>query len=518
MAKAPITLVTKSTTRVAFGIALAILFIQWGPLKAIAQTCPNAPLPATVSPTPPSDVCIPTGFGGNPIDFFDDFSWRSFIAMVWPVKPGMRGVPDASQNFGPVTGPLVFETFKADWEVFQPSPDGTSEPAAPSSWQSFAGQSACRPIDVFTEVISDVISLVPFSSQPSISYPIFDGPKSIVQRSVPRDFAFGDLVLTSLSKFGNLGEAGFGNLVGFLPAQNRTYTRYATYFNQAEFNKILNDRLDLRKNFPVGLTFPNNSIDIKAAWMDMSGVPNPGRYYTRMAWVLNEFASPPTCTKITVGLVGLHIVQKTASRPEWIWSTFEQIDNVPGGVSVGRFNYNDGTGTAMPATNPDPFQSTPSATPTIFNVERKTPINPSTVATNQRYRTALQANGGPWQFYQLVMTQWPIKPQPTSASGPAQPPNTFPGTAPTSAFANVTMETFDQQSISTGCMSCHDVAGTDLVWSLAVNAWPSRLSPPSARMHRRIARPFAATRGPASAALPPELEKLKELMQSGTAH
>ncbi len=28
-------------------------------------------------------------------------------------------------------------------------------------------------------------------------------------------------------------------------------------------------------------------------------------------------------------LVGLHIMVKTRYRPQWLWSTFEQVDNVP---------------------------------------------------------------------------------------------------------------------------------------------------------------------------------------------
>src|SRR5258708_39895811 len=31
-----------------------------------------------------------------------------------------------------------------------------------------------------------------------------------------------------------------------------------------------------------------------------------------------------------MALVGLHITQKTPSAPQWIWSTFEHLDNVPG--------------------------------------------------------------------------------------------------------------------------------------------------------------------------------------------
>ena len=36
------------------------------------------------------------------------------------------------------------------------------------------------------------------------------------------------------------------------------------------------------------------------------------------------------CTARDIALVGLHIVTKTRSRPQWIWSSFEHVDNVPG--------------------------------------------------------------------------------------------------------------------------------------------------------------------------------------------
>jgi hypothetical protein len=91
-----------------YGVILALLLLASAPGPAFAQAppqCPNPPLVTISSPQLPSDVCIPAGFPGNPIAFFDDFSWRSFIAMVWPVQQGMRGVPDASRSIGPVSGP-----------------------------------------------------------------------------------------------------------------------------------------------------------------------------------------------------------------------------------------------------------------------------------------------------------------------------------------------------------------------------------------------------------------------------
>ena len=102
------------------------------------------------------------------------------------------------------------------------------------------------------------------------------------------------MVLASFSKYGNLGEAGFGNLVGPLPTQYGTYTRYFTAFNQTEFQQILGQSLYLRSNFPApsGVTFQPGALDLKAAWIDMTNVPNPERYYTRTAWVMNPFTTP----------------------------------------------------------------------------------------------------------------------------------------------------------------------------------------------------------------------------------
>ena len=104
---------------------LSFLSVALG-FPCFAQNCPLTPSPTISSPQPPTDVCIPDGFGGLPIDYFDDYSWRTFVALVWPVASGQRGVPDKTKTVGAI-GPRVFDTYKALWEVFHP--DGS----APSS-------------------------------------------------------------------------------------------------------------------------------------------------------------------------------------------------------------------------------------------------------------------------------------------------------------------------------------------------------------------------------------------------
>ena len=406
--------------------------------SARGQNCANPPVPTITSPQVPTDVCVPQGFSGNPIQFFDDYSWRTFIAMVWPVAAGQRGQPDTTKTVAS-PGPLlssrmdgrVFETFKSVWETFH------NDGSTPAAWN------------------------------------VYDAAKF---NACSATASFGDIILSSFSKFSDLGQAGVGSLVGPLVAQNTTYVRYAAGFNETEFTQILGDQLYLRRNLPTppnSLTFKNGSVDVKAAWILMDGIPHPERYYTRKALVLDPKTG--NCSQTTVGLVGLHIVQKTSTRPQWIWTTFEQVDNVPPAVGggPGTFNFNDGKGGAMPFANPYPIDPLLLPTPAPFNVQRVTPIHASTANTNTAYRNMLERSV--WQFYQLVMTQWPLD---VSQPGkPGVPANTFPGTGATSAFANVTMETFDQSKIQTGCMNCHNSTRlpTDFVWTLNDHASPTNV-------------------------------------------
>lgn len=421
-------------------------------LPSTGQDCPLNP-PVTLSPDVPQDVCIPLGFTKNAIKYFDDYSWRSFAALVWPARDGSRGLPDPSQTIGG-KGPRVFETYKAIWEVFH------NDPSAPAAWNEYDDRNAC-------------------SVKPE----------------------FGEIVLASYSKYSDLGQADIGKLVGPLVAQNGTYVRFLTGMNKLEFDQIASAKLYLRANLTQPITFKNGALDVKSAWIDMKGVPNPERYYTKRALVRDPLSGK--CSLKDMGLVGLHIVQKTPSRPQWIWSTFEHVDNVPGQRGA-HGTFNDGSGTPMPDKNPNKLEDvTTKPTPPPFNVDRVKPIHASTQKTNDQYRQELSRQGSVWQYYQLVMTQWPN--QPNRPDLPGTPENTFPGsgedpddkTTPNDAtsFANVTMETFDQKAIRTGCMNCHNYAnsgkeGTDYLWVLRNHAWPSQV--PNARRNDTALRALEA--------------------------
>jgi hypothetical protein len=235
------------------------------------------------------------------------------------------------------------------------------------------------------------------------------------------------------------------------------------------------------------MEFPTGSVIVKAAWLDMAGFPTEQvkRYYTHAAVVRNTKSG--TCSRVTVGLVGLHIIQKTPSRPQWIWSSYEHIDNVPPsrfGERV-KFTFHDGGDTKMPAENPLPIAPLAPEPVKPFNVERPffARVHPKTELTNYQYQELLK--GTVWEYYAIVVTQWPrldgnqAAPVPPSRNG--EIPNTFPGDGAFSAFANTSMETFDQGRPQLGCMSCHNRArlAADFVWSVLDHAYPPKYSAPA---------------------------------------
>ena len=126
-------------TRPHYGLIFGLLLLASTPGPVFAQTppCPDSP-PVTISPQPPSDVCVPRDFGGIPIAFFDDFSWRSFVALNWPAITGdTRGEPDIAKKVGD-GGARVWETWKTDYETFL---KGGQKPL---EWNSFDAATPCE--------------------------------------------------------------------------------------------------------------------------------------------------------------------------------------------------------------------------------------------------------------------------------------------------------------------------------------------------------------------------------------
>ena len=227
------------------------------------------------------------------------FRLARFHRAHWPSFPDAahRGVPDRSKSLGDESK-RVWETFKSDYELFPIGDDVAG--AAPSPWTNYDGRNPCG--DGIDNREKTIASFEPFAdfNQPSFTVGV---------PAIP--------------------------LVGV----NGAYTRYEIHFNEAEFSAFVASGWAQAQNLPDEshpAHLPAGSVAIKAAWLPMSEAEARaarGRYYLETAEIVDVArtlkAGRVVCSKSAVALVGLHIAIKTLSRPQWVWSTFEHVDNVP---------------------------------------------------------------------------------------------------------------------------------------------------------------------------------------------
>jgi hypothetical protein len=439
--------------------------------NAKAQGTPCPPAPSLQAPrAAPNDVCDGIHAPGEPA--FDAFAWDAFKFLVWPAQtgPGHRGEPDKLKPITDMNGPRTFETLKPDWETFKP------QAVRPSPWDAYPATAE------------------PCQNQPRI--------------------APGDLVLASYSEFGNVQEFDHINpgFTSLLVAQNQTYVRYLAAYNKSVFGKILRNGLYNPANYqhlvassqgapvlattePDGSRTEESALTIKSAWVELPKVDCTVRteierspLYVRCAWLQDP--EKLTCRKSAVGLVGLHIVVKTYSRPQWIWSTFEYEDNVPdsperNAPSGTHYTFNNGNPAQPMTDNPQPSYQVPRPAgapppgdpPNPFQVERLQQLTPNAQAANAAWRQELSKVGSVWSHYKLVMVQWPITPASPDLDAKRASPIPNCSYRGSSATVNTTMETFlqtqtlcDGKASSRTCMTCHNVARkADFVWSIPMN-------------------------------------------------
>jgi hypothetical protein len=411
----------------------------------------------------------------DPFPDFANFSWRAFIALNWPALTGAehRGQPDRYKAFGD-PGPRVWETFKSRYEVFQRGPDGHARVPAP--WASYLGRNPCGPgVDNRAKTVSAFTPYADFN-QVTFKTGVFGSP---------------------------------------LVAQNRTYTRYEVRVNRTEFDSIVAHQWYIRGKLPTlhkpGRFLPG-SVEVKAAWRLLNGRDGPAvrkRYYiAHNAEVLDvaksRRAGHPVCAPHDLALVGLHIVIKTTYRPQWIWSSFEQVDNVPpAGKGAARepdakdahlpYAYNNPALPQKLAAHPLPpvsMQNLPKLNPEPTQVVRLHPINADIMAMNRAYWALPQIRNTVWRHYMLVTTQWPTT---TVPDAPSNSGNPFPGgyvdptkpvdvyqlpknAGPPPELANTTMETY-LQAPQSSCMACHyqmsNARGRDFVTFMDNDANPA---------------------------------------------
>lgn len=395
-----------------------------------AQHGAQAPAPrdSLLSPVVPMDVVPGSDSTLQQLQHdFDVYSWKSFVALNWPV--GANGEADTTQTIGAGgDGATVWETYKDSYAVFQPggappAPWG-SPPVYPPACQNVGAQAGTPVFRMVAKAPQDVLSLM---SEPFETGPLID--------------------------------------------QDSQYVRYSVHLNRDAFEYVVANNLysaegqDSASNirFPVDTVASGDTITgaivIKTAWKVMGPNDQTGRFHTAQVLVYTDSTvvpsvTQPTCELKTMGLVGFHFAHKTQSAPQWLWSTFEQVDNVqvPQGSGL-RPSFNNPACTGCPVNQPPIPPWNPAVNGPPSQITRVLPIDSATMALNAEWQARLRAvsDSSVWQYYQLVSTQWPTNPAQTGGNPAPQ------------FLANTTLETYVQgqvPNVSSSCIGCHANATT----------------------------------------------------------
>jgi hypothetical protein len=304
------------------------------------------------------------------------FGWEMFVLVNWPELAGQRGVPD-SQRFIGNKGPTVWESYKNVSEVYQ------ANGLRPVAWE----------ID---DELPRVPTLAAVTSKERLAAigPVDSNWIHFMAEPVMID---GQRICDSLSRDIHYDVRGDRAYYDYVVNNSSGHPLYNVQGQQA----ALAD-----PNFTFN--FPVETVEVKASWRILGQFDDASRYWTAIGvyWDNNH-----VLRSSRIGLTGLHITSK--ALPNWVWITFEQVDN-----PTATFSYF--LGKKGDALGPNPNYDT------------------SLDPINRSFQQALA--GTKWQYYALMKVQTAYV---DSSSQPI-------------LMGNTQMETYFQNMSS--CISCHNLA------------------------------------------------------------
>ena len=248
---------------------------------------------------------------------------------------------------------------------------------------------------------------------------------------------------------------------GVLIDRNSNIVHYEVYMNKPMFEYVVENQFyNALTQAGSKIDFPTGSMELKASWRILDEtVDDISRYHTSKAIIYipdsalirTKGCLPPAvlnkmkvCSEELVGLVGLHMVYKTPSNPNFTWMTFEQIDNVDSHEEGGKL---------IPATFrnekkaiakcPDNSRQCDCPQQETSQISRQIPIPDWVTKVNVSVQDSLRKTQSIWANYELVGIQWAKD-------------DTRTGNPILTNLGNASMETFNQTASS--CIGCHAFA------------------------------------------------------------
>ena len=309
---------------------------------------------------------VPTDIVGGAIDAdVDDaasFAWQQFIALNWPADTtgGQRDVADTDAIFGDPenTGPLVWHTFRHKSEILP----GSGDPEGYDPGAGDFGYSTLPPVYKYEPDIGDNGIVPACPDQEPVDSPALINLDEISQIGIASMFA--GAAPTDIEPDIN----SLPQLIRFLAQGNETYYKYLVDPDALETDGDTlythpqpcptDDSTDpddynhtyckAKRNFTAvsegngtpstlpGITvdFPQDTILVKGAFRELTDdEAASGRYHQTTVRYYEDFENSDSdevhCYfERTWGMVALHIIHRTPTAPAFVFSTFEQVDNL----------------------------------------------------------------------------------------------------------------------------------------------------------------------------------------------
>jgi len=386
---------------------------------------------------------------------FDRFSWQAMVSLVWPYD-GDGNPIDAGYRH-PDAGYAWWETYRDKYSLF-------------------AGASA--PDDQCRNDLPDGALLLSAFVQASGDVLIDQAGNFVLYETRVNDIAADYIRWNGLdSAAGRMAFAQSGQSVGF-PILKLSAGAGTSPLENA--NLLASDKTSFKPGAQM----------IKFAWRIMTDPADQERYYTKPARIAvaakDAVDGRAKCLDVTVGMVGLHIVQrvKSGNGDRWIWSTFEHVDNAPLASNARRPNsiiandlfpegclgpdktdrdyvFYDGVDRADHLANQivqsdlrwadePPYARDPDGNRvTAPDIVRCWRLFSGTAEANFVWQRKL--GDSVWKNYFLVGTQW-------IGNGGGAPFGV--GEVPR-FLSNVALESFIQHQMDGTCLGCHSTAFTD---------------------------------------------------------
>ena len=395
---------------------------------------------------------------------FDFYSWLTFIALNSPADG------TSIENAKPGT------KLKTHWQhgtYFKPLLDVMLEPAKqPPLWDKRITPGGCQSdYDRLTQKEKDNIILITMIEE-SWNEPFKTG--ALIDQQ--GNYAIFDILMND-KMFGYIADHKlYSKAIQMSDEVAKLRIDFPAGHNAG---KDLNDSTKERPGDP-------GAIMVKVAWRVLDIESDHKRFHTADALIQmpKHGDTNPRCLRKTLGLVGFHVGHKTENRLQWIWTSFEHVENVPEQRDVrankikrdAKYSFYDPICRTCPENQTPPRPWDPVTENGLkfhssfkSQITRVVPLTDATKDMNAKFQKLLE--GTIWKNYMLLSTQWPsafpcanqTNPEGTAEVRPApntnfaKQPDMNCAPAPT-YLANSTLETYSQGKVplaSSNCMDCH---------------------------------------------------------------